>query len=78
MDGHGDTVPYQVDQCFQSMVTQYRFDFTLGGSNPNGSIDDTSPEQVRRLIVASARTIEQEAVALSRLPGVLLEAAQNG
>ena len=77
MDGHGDTVPYQVDQCFRSMVTQYRFDFTLGGSNPNGAIDDTSAEQVRRLIVASTVTSTLQHDAIRKLPDALLEAVRD-
>lgn len=72
MDGVGDTVPYQVRECFGGMVTQYRFDFILGGANPSGAIDDASSQQIRRLITAAQDTIAMHGSTINALPRMLM------
>lgn len=73
MDGMSDTVDYQVKECFERDVRYFRLQAGFGKPNaPSDTLDNASPENIRRLVLRGQALAESKAAELNALVPLLL------
>lgn len=73
MDGASDTVDYQVKECFERDVRYFRLQAGFGQPNaPSDTLDNASPENIRRLVLRGQALAQSKAAELNALVPLLL------
>lgn len=73
MDGMSDTVDYQIRECFERDVRYFRLQAGFGKPNaPSDTLDNASPDNIRRLVLRGQALAESKAAELNALVPLLM------